>query len=127
MKEFERLKKLAEIEEKNKRVENIKIQKLKIYEERRRMNRTLENEKEYLLTRFNELMSQKKKRSKEELMNKLFNEDNYSNTKYNKTIGKNKSSIDVFRTVDNTKNNNKNEEYNDFEKGDDFFVTNLKK
>ena len=72
-------------------------------------------------------MSQKKKRSKEELMNKLFNEDNYSNTKYNKTIGKNKSSIDVFRTVDNTKNNNKNEEYNDFEKGDDFFVTNLKK
>ena len=87
------------------------------------MNRTLENEKEYLLTRFNELMSQKgrQKKSKEELMNQLFNEDKYSSTKY-KTISKNKSSIDVF----NNKNEKKGDEYNDFEKNDNFFVTNLK-
>ena len=64
LKEFERMKRLAEIEERNRRIEGIKLQKLKIYEERRKMNRTLENEKEYLLTRFNELMSQKGKQRK---------------------------------------------------------------
>ena len=64
LKEFERMKRLAEIEERNRRIERIKMQKLKIYEERRKMNQTLENEKEYLLTRFNELMSQKGKQKK---------------------------------------------------------------
>jgi len=111
------LKRLAEIEERNRRIERIKMQKLKIYEERRKMNQTLENEKEYLLTRFNELMSQKgkQKKTKEELMNQLFNEEYKSSTKY-KTVSKNKSSIDVF------KGNN-----NDLEKNDNFFVTNMKK
>ena len=132
LKEFERLKKLAEIEERNRRIETIKLQKLKIYEERRKMNRTLENEKEYLLTRFNELMSQKGKqnKTKEELMNQLFNEDIHSSTKY-RQMNKNKSNIDVFRNPNNnnkSKDNKENEdEYNDFEKKDDFFVTNMKK
>ena len=129
LKEFERLKRLAEIEERNRRIEGIKLQKLKIYEERRKMNRTLENEKEYLLTRFNELMSQKGKqrKSKEELMNQLFNEDIYNATKY-KTISKNKSSIDISKTT-NAKNKSakKSDEYDDFEKNDNFFVTNMKK
>ena len=125
LKEFERMKRLAEIEERNQRIEKIKIQKLKIYEERRKLNRTLENEKECLLTRFNELMSnnRKQKKSKEELLNELFNEDVKSSTKY-KTMGKNNSSIDAFRTSKDEKNN---DGYNDFEKKDDFFVTNIKK
>ena len=126
LKEYERMKKLAEIEERNRRIEGIKLQKIKIFEERRKMNRTLENEKEYLLTRFNEIMNQKgrQNKSKEELMNQLFNEDIHSSTKY-KTMQKNKSSIDVFKSGSKSKNNSG--EYNDFEKSDNFFVTNMKK
>ncbi len=96
------------------------------------MNRTLDNEKECLLNKFNELMSQKKKRSKEEILNQLFNEDIYNSTRY-KGIGKNKSTTDVFKTTHNGRNKKldelgeKEEEYNDFEKQDTFFVTNLKK
>ena len=133
LKEFERLKKLAEIEERNKKIENIKKQKLKIFEERRRMNKTLDNEKEYLLIKFNALMSQKKKSSKEEIMNKLFNEDIHSATRY-KSMGKNKSCIDVSKTAQIERNKKAEEvkeqgddEYNDFEKKDNFFVTNLNK
>lgn len=73
-------------------------------------------------------------------MSQLFNEDNsYSNK--NKTLQNNKSSIDVFKTANNTNNNSKtlqtlnkkniseekkdDDEYNDFQK-EDFFVTNIK-
>lgn len=66
-KEYERLKKLAEIEERNRRVDSIKNQKLKIYEERRKMNQSLERDKESLLLKFNELMSQRGKNPKNKL------------------------------------------------------------
>ena len=67
-KEYERLKKLSEIEERNRRVENIKNQKMQLYEERRKMNRSLEKDKENLLLKFNEIMSQRGGKSKEEVM-----------------------------------------------------------
>ena len=73
-KEFERLKKMEEMEEKSKRAENVKIQKLRIYEERRKMNRSLEKDKENLLMKFNELMSSRKVKSKEEVMKELCKE-----------------------------------------------------
>jgi len=130
---------MAEIEERNKRVENIKLQKLKLYEERRRMNRSLEKDKENLLLKFNELMSQRGGKSKEDIMKKLFNEDTSNSTKF-KTIKTNKSSIDAFKTASNTNNNSKSmktlnnkiveenndNDYNDFQKDDNFFVTNIK-
>ena len=62
----------------------------------------------------------KNKRTKEELMNQLFNEKFYSTTK-NKTMSKNKSMINVSKTANNFKKNNIDN------KGDDFFVTNMKK
>ena len=139
-KEYERLKKLAEIEERNRRVDSIKNQKLKLYEERRKMNQSLEKDKETLLLRFNEIMSQRGKKSKEQVMNQLFNEDNSFSNK-NKTLHNNKSSINVFKTANNTNNNSKtlqtlnnkiiseekkdDDGYNDFQK-EEFFVTNIK-
>ena len=138
-KEFERIKKLAEIEERNKRVENIKQQKIKLYEERRKMNRSLEKDKEKLLLKFNEIMSQRGGKSKEDVMKKLFDEDILNSSKF-KTIKNNKSSSDVFKTASNTNNNSKTlktlnnkiveedkeNDYNDFQKEDNFFVTNIK-
>ena len=65
-------------------------------------------------------------------MNQLFNEYIYNSTRY-KCIVKNKYTTDVFKTTHNGRNKKldelgeKEEEYNDFEKQDTFFVTNLKK
>ena len=64
-KEFNRLKKLAEIEKRNERIENLKKQKMMIYEERRKMNQTLERDKQYMLLKFNGLMSQRGGKTKE--------------------------------------------------------------
>ena len=133
-KEFVRLKKMEEMEEKSRRAENVKMQKLRIYEERKKMNRSLEKDKENLLMKFNELMSQRGIKSKEEVMKQLFEgEDGYDN----KNSGNNKSMADCRRNNTSTNKNNINEnvkeedEYNDFQKEevkeDNIFVTNLPK
>ena len=128
-KEFDRLKKLAEIEERNKRVEKIKMQKILLYEERRRMNENLEKDKEKLLNRFNELMSQRGGRSKEEIMKKLFNEDISNNKKMvnNKSISNFKSAN--FSKIPKIEEDEKKEKegFNDYQKEDNIFVTNLQK
>jgi hypothetical protein len=127
-KEFVRMKKMEEMEEKSRRAENVKMQKLKIYEERKKMNRSLEKDKENLLMRFNELMSQRGYKSKEEVMKKLFDgEDTLINNKSTSNIG-----VNTNTNKNNINENNKeDEEYNDFqkeeEKGDNIFVTNLPK
>ena len=125
-KEFVRMKKMEEMEEKSRRAENVKMQKLKIYEERKKMNRSLEKDKENLLMRFNELMSQRGYKSKEEVMKKLFDGED--------TLLNNKSTADIRENTNKNNINEENkedEEYNDFqkeeEKGDNIFVTNLPK
>ena len=129
-KEFERIKKMEEMEEKSKRAENVKIQKLRIYEERRKMNRSLEKDKENLLMKFNELMSQRGVKSKEEVMKQLF--DGEEGFDYN-TNGNIKSMANLRKSnisKNSKKENDKikeDDEYNDFQKEDNFFVTNLPK
>ena len=125
-KEFVRMKKMEEMEEKSRRAENVKMQKLKIYEERKKMNRSLEKDKENLLMRFNELMSQRGYKSKEEVMKKLFDGED--------TLLNNKSTADIRENTNKNninEDNKEDEEYNDFqkeeEKGDNIFVTNLPK
>ena len=122
-KEFVRLKKLEEMEEKRRRAENVKLQKMRIFEERRKMNRSLEKDKETLLIKFNEIMSQRGFKSKEEVMKQLFDgQEGYDNTSsmanlpsrnMNKTFKKESEKI------------KEDDEYNDFQKEDNFFVTNL--
>ena len=124
-KEFVRMKKLEEMEEKSRRAENIKMQKMRIYEERRKMNRSLEKDKENLLMKFNELMSQRGEKSKEQVMKQLFEGEEgleYRNNKNSKTMANLGKSLN--------KENEKikeEEDYNDFQKEDNFFVTNLPK
>ena len=131
-KEFVRMKKLEEMEEKSKRAENVKMQKLRIYEERRKMNRSLEKDKENLLMKFNELMSQRGVKSKEEVMKQLF--DGEEGLEY-KTMGNNNNksmaNLDKSNMSKTFKKENEKikeeDEYNDFQKEDNFFVTNLPK
>ena len=139
-KEFNRLKKLAQIEERNKRVENIKMQKLLIYDEKRKMNQNLEKEKQNLLLKFNGLMSQRGQKSKEEIMRELFSDDtsfttlNINDTrplKNNKSTSNFKNSfLSKTTKIEFDTNTNKYDDnnygYDDFEKKD-FFVTNLVK
>ena len=131
-KEFVRMKKLEEMEEKSKRAENVKMQKLRIYEERRKMNRSLEKDKENLLMKFNELMSQRGVKSKEEVMKQLF--DGEEGMEF-KTMGNNNNksmaNLDKSNMSKTFKKENEKikeeDEYNDFQKEDNFFVTNLPK
>ena len=129
-KEFERLRKMEEIEERSKRAENIRIQKMRIFEERRKMNRSLEKDKERLLMKFNELMSQRGEKSKEEVMKQLFEGEDgigyktLANTKSMNNLG-NISVNKMNKTHDKIK---EEDEYNDFnQNNDNFFVTNLPK
>ena len=131
-KEFERLKKMEEIEEKSKRADAIKIQKMRIFEERRKMNRSLEKDKEKLLMRFNELMSQRGEKSKEEVMKQLFEGEEgmdyvaMGNSKSMANFGNADNSNKISKTQEKIK---EEDEYNDFQKNDkdNFFVTNLPK
>ena len=69
-------------------------------------------------------------------MNKLFNEDIYNNGKA-KGMGRKNASIGNFKTIVNGRNKKlepidnaqkeNSDEYNDFEKPDTFFVTDLQK
>ena len=122
-KEFYRLKKLADIEERNKRLENIKLQKMLIYEERRKMNETLVKDKEHLLLRFNELMSHRGDKSKDDLMKELFKGDNTKAMKNNKSsINFKSANFSKIHKLEDEKDDN-----NDKQKEDNFFVTNMVK
>ena len=130
-KEFVRMKKLEEMEEKRKRAENVKIQKMRIFEERRKMNRSLEKDKENLLIKFNAIMSQRGFKSKDEVMKQLFDgDDGYDYRSNNNT----KSMVNFLSGSSNKtfkkeseKIKEDDDEYNDFQKEDNFFVTNLPK
>ena len=117
-KEFVRMKKLEEMEEKRKRAE-------------RKMNRSLEKDKENLLIKFNAIMSQRGFKSKDEVMKQLFDgDDGYDYRSNNNT----KSMVNFLSGSSNKtfkkeseKIKEDDDEYNDFQKEDNFFVTNLPK
>ena len=54
--EYKRLRRLEELEEKNRRVEEVKQQKQEIFEQRRKMNRNMEKEKEKMIRKFDSIM-----------------------------------------------------------------------
>ena len=94
------------------------------------MNQSLEKDKENLLMKFNELMSQRGVKSKEEVMKQLF--DGEDGLEF-RTIGNNRSMANfeksnMSKTFKKESEKIKEEdEYDDFQKGDNFFVTNLRK
>ena len=94
------------------------------------MNRSLEKDKENLLMKFNELMSQRGVKSKEEVMKQLFEGEEgleYRNMGNNKSMA-NLEKSNMSKTFKKENEKIKEEdEYNDFQKEDNFFVTNLPK
>ena len=94
-----------------------------IYEERRKMNETLVKDKEHLLLRFNELMSHRGDKSKDDLMKELFKGDNTKAMKNNKSsINFKSANFSKIHKLEDEKDDN-----NDKQKEDNFFVTNMVK
>ena len=65
--ERNRLRLLNEIEEKGKQINLVKSQKLKIWEEQKKLNRDFEENRKKLLKKFKLLISKRNKKSKDEL------------------------------------------------------------
>ncbi len=94
--EKNRLKLIDEINEKDKRINLVKSQKLKIWEEQKKLSRNFEENRRKLLKRFNMMMAKRNKKTKDKLIQEIF-EDNpeiiQRNNNNLKSISINKSAI----------------------------------
>jgi hypothetical protein len=86
--EYAKKQQILLIEEKNRKIKNIQLKKLKLYEFRKKMNIDIEKQKESLILKFNKIMCNKKNKSKDELINELRNDESY---KSHREIHSNKS------------------------------------
>ena len=112
--ERNRIRLLNEIEEKDKRINLIKSQKLKIWEEQKKLSKNFEENSRKLLKRFNMIMAKRNKKSKNEIIKEIF-DDNLDN----KILNRNPSNLNISsnnKSV-NFPNNNTNKK--------DIFLTNL--
>ena len=73
---------LYEMEEKDKRFNVIKLQKINILEKQRKINKKYEQNREKLFEKFNKLISQRNKKNKDEIVEELIGEKNKSNSNY---------------------------------------------
>ena len=105
-----RLKLMYEIEEKNKKINIAKSQKLKIWEEQKKISRNFEEKREKMKEKFMEIMGKRRNKSKEQIISELLN---------NKNIGfKTINTTNLGSTImQKTKNNNNN--------SGNIFLTNL--
>ena len=94
-----RLKLMYEIEEKNKKINIAKSQKLKIWEEQKKISRNFEEKREKMMYKFMEIMGKRRNKSKEQIISELLN---------NKNIGfKTINTTNLGSTImQKTKNNN---------------------
>ena len=94
-----RLKLMYEIEEKNKKINIAKSQKLKIWEKQKKISRNFEEKREKMMDKFMEIMGKRRNKSKEQIISELLN---------NKNIGfKTINTTNLGSTImQKTKNNN---------------------
>ena len=107
-----RLRLIYEINEKNKKINLAKSQKLKIWEEQRKITQHYEENREKLFTRFKDIMDRRRKKSQEQVISELLRDNSNSDIK-GITGYKNNSVIyerNPNKTIENKnrKNNNTN-------------------
>ena len=76
-----RLRLIYEINEKNKKINLAKSQKLKIWEEQRKITQHYEENREKLLTRFKNIMDKRKKKSQEQVISELLRDNSNNDIK----------------------------------------------
>ena len=96
-----RLKLMYEIEEKNKKINIAKSQKLKIWEKQKKISKNFEEKREKMMDKFMEIMGKRRNKSKEQIISELLN---------NKNIGfkNNNNSGNIFLTNLSMRNLNNN-------------------
>ena len=114
-----RLRLIYEIKEKDKKINLAKSQRLRIWNEQKKLSRNFEENRERLLFKFREIMGKRRKKSKEQVISELLN----NRTGESKTLSENR----LNRSQRNERNikilkENKNKKNN---KGDNVFITHL--
>ena len=115
-----RLKLIYEINEKDKKINLAKSQRLRIWNEQKKLSRNFEENRERLLFKFREIMGKRRKKSKEQVISELLN----NRTGECKTLSDNrlnKSQINQrnIKIIKENRNKNKNN------KDDNVFITHL--
>ena len=119
LQERNRLKLIYQINEKNKKINFAKSQRLKIWEEQKRLSRNFEENRERLIFRFKEIMGKRRKKSKEQVINELL----YDKTEDEEAINReqeNKNTIDDRNLKIRLDKKSKK-----YKKEDNIFLTNL--
>ena len=114
-----RLRLIYEIKEKDKKINLAKSQRLRIWNEQKKLSRNFEENRERLLFKFREIMGKRRKKSKEQVISELLN----NRTGESKTLNENRlnrsqrneRNIKILKENQNKKNN----------KGDNVFITHL--
>ena len=114
-----RLRLIYEIKEKDKKINLAKSQRLRIWNEQKKLSRNFEENRERLLFKFREIMGKRSKKSKEQVISELLN----NRTGESKTLNENRlnrsqrneRNIKILKENQNKKNN----------KGDNVFITHL--
>ena len=115
-----RLKLIYEINEKDKKINLAKSQRLRIWNEQKKLSRNFEENRERLLFKFREIMGKRRKKSKEQVISELLN----NRTGECKTLSDNrlnKSQINQRNIKIIKENRNKN----NYNKDDNVFITHL--
>lgn len=115
-----RLKLIYEINEKDKKINLAKSQRLRIWNEQKKLSRNFEENRERLLFKFREIMGKRRKKSKEQVISELLNNrtgefKTLSDNRLNKSQI-NQRNIKIIKENRNKNNNNKN---------DNVFITHL--
>jgi len=114
-----RLRLIYEINEKDKKINLAKSQRLRIWNEQKKLSRNFEENRERLLFKFREIMGKRRKKSKEQVISELLN----NRTGESKTLSENRlnrsqrneRNVKILKDNQNKKNN----------KGDNVFITHL--
>ena len=112
--ELNRLKLLNEIEEKDKRINLVKSKKLELWEKQKQLSKDFEENRRKLLKRFNLIMAKRNNKTKDEIIQEIFDDnDSY------KIMKRNKPTLNISSTnkSENIINNNKMKDH--------IFLTNL--
>ena len=115
-----RLKLIYEINEKDKKINLAKSQRLRIWNEQKKLSRNFEENRERLLFKFREIMGKRRKKSKEQVISELLNNrtgecKTLSDNRLNKSQI-NQRNIKIIKENRKKNNNNKN---------DNVFITHL--
>ena len=116
-----RLKLLYTINEKDKKINLAKSQKLKIWDEQKKLSRNFEESREKLISKFKEIMGNRRKKSKEKLISELLTNKSVEFKSLNLSVLNNSQITD--RTIKTNKQ--KKVKNSNRKKDDNVFLTNL--